>query len=161
MTTPQWPVLANVASAGAMAGMQSNRQPVVDNAGVQSTPADFSAVALCAKAFGAAVDAALLAICTSLGVTPTGLGNGGGIISAQTVTQIASSGVTTAAETNVAETYPTALQAMCQAALTGRGIPTDAAGVAFTQADWAASGIANAVAAQFYEYVTTGIVATT
>ena len=30
-----------------------------------------------------------------------------------------------------------------------------------TQADWAASGIPNAVAAQFYEYVVAGIVAPT
>jgi hypothetical protein len=156
MTTPQWPVLANVAAAGAMAGMQVGRQPTIDASGVASVPADFAAVAACAKAFGSAVDAALLAICVADG-TPTGLGANGGIISAATTTMIASS-MTTAAETNVAETYPAALQAMCQAITSGRGIPTDSSGVAYTQADWAASGIANAVAAQFYEYVSAGIV---
>lgn len=156
----QWPVLANVAAAGAMAGMQSNRQPLVDPSGVAYVPGDFAALAACAKAFGQAVDAALLVITTGTGV-PTGLGSLGGIIFSAGVTQIASSGITSAAETNVAETYPAALQAMCQAVCTGRGIPTDAAGVAYTQADWAASGIANAVAAQFYEYVAAGIVSTT
>jgi hypothetical protein len=139
--------------------MQVGRQPTVDEAGVAEVPGDFSGVVACAKAFGSAVDAALLAICVADG-TPTGLGANGGIISAATTTQIFSSGVTTSAETNVAETYPASLQGMCWAALSGRGIPTDSSGVAYSQTDWANSGIPNAVAAQFYEYIAAGVVST-
>ena len=154
-----WPVLANQASAGALSGMLAGRQSVLGPKGAALVPADV------ANAFGQAFDAALAVLFAADVSPPAGLGVGGGLVESTgeppaNVTQNTSQ-VTTAAETNVAFSYPLAVFGLCLAIMTGRGLPTDSSGVVFTETDWAAGGIPAVAAAEFYEWINSGVVATT
>ena len=160
-----WPVLANQASAGALSGMLAGRQSVLGPKGAALVPADVASQSTCANAFGKAFDAALAVLFAADVSPPAGLGVGGGLVESTgeppaNVTQNTSQ-VTTAAETNVAFSYPLAVFGLCLAIMTGRGLPTDSSGVVFTETDWAAGGIPAVAAAEFYEWIKSGVVATT
>jgi hypothetical protein len=160
--TTMWPTLANQAAAGCMAGSLVNRQYANNAAGTALTPANQASHATSAEAFGAAFDVALAALYNADGSPPAGLVPVGGIVESedggQGFTQVASGALTTAAETNVALTYPCAVFGICQAIVNGRGLTKNKSGVVFALADWEASGIPATAAAQFYEFLKAGIV---
>ena len=160
-----WPVLANQAAAGCLAGMYNGRQYVLNASGAPILPANQAGHSTCAQAFGQAFDAALLALYSADGGPPAGLIPIGGVIQSEEanlgVTQIFDGQVVTAAQTNVAFTYPPAVFGLCLAITAGRGLTKDNTGVVFTEADWVASGIPAVAAAQFYEYLKVGVVSTT
>ena len=149
--------MANQPSAGALSGMLAGRQSVLGPKGAALVPADVASQSTCANAFGKAFAADVS--------PPAGLGVGGGLVKftpepPANVTQ-STSQITTAAETNVAFSYPLAVFGLCLAIMTGRGLPTDSSGVVFTETDWAAGGIPAVAAAEFYEWIKSGVVATT
>ena len=160
-----WPVLSNQAAAGALSGMYAGRQTGLGPRGAALLPADLALQSACAQAFGQAFDAALTLLYDADLSPPTGLGANGGLITIggeppSSSSQVFSTGVTTAAETNVAFSYPPAAFGFCLAIVQGRALPTDTGGVPFTEADWTSSGVAAVAARQFYEWVKAGVVST-
>ena len=160
-----WPVLANQAAAGCLAGMYNGRQYALNASGAPILPANQAGHSTCAQAFGQAFDAALTLLYDADLSPPTGLGANGGLITIggeppSSSSQVFSTGVTTAAETNVAFSYPPAAFGFCLAIVQGRALPTDTGGVPFTEADWTSSGVAAVAARQFYEWVKAGVVST-
>ena len=156
-----WPVLANQAAAGCLSGMYNGRQYANGPTGAPLLPTDQVVHSTCANAFGKAFDAALLLLFTADGSAPAGLGSAGGIIESEETnlgTTQETSQLTTAAETNVALSYPAAVYGLCKAIMDGRGLPKNASGVAFALADWEADGVPAVAAAEFYEWIKTGVV---
>jgi hypothetical protein len=134
--------LANVAMGAAMAGMITDRQDLYTAAGTVLTPASFPTHVATAKAFATQVDATLQAASPSANVKNMVDFAGGEPWS--TVPP------TSPALENALYSLTPAMGAICKAIFDGRGIPKDASGVAFVQADYVA--LAASVAAQFLEY---------
>lgn len=123
----KYPTLANAAGAGMIAGIQASKLSITNIAGSPVSSSDFAGLATASALFAAEVDAAVTAL--------TLTGQFAGLISASGVTQVPA----TAAESNGAETLPSALGVICFGLWFGRSLPTDpSSGLPFTQADYAA-----------------------
>jgi hypothetical protein len=139
--TVKYVPLANAAMGAAMAGMLQNRQELFGLTGLPLTPSNFSVHVATAKAFATQVDASLQAA-LSPPTNLTGMVTGG-----PDYTTVVPS---TAALSNALYSLTAAMGSIAKAIFDNRGIPKDAAGVAFVQADYI--DIASTVAAQFIQY---------
>jgi hypothetical protein len=145
--------LANVAMGAAMAGMISGRQDLYDGNGNPLAQTSFATQVATAAAFAAEIDAQLVAQQIALGGGfPTHVADMVGAPDWSTVPP------TTNFLTNALYTYTPAMGCLCKAIFDGRGIPKDANGVAYVQADYA--DMANTVVAQFLQYAINGVVVT-
>jgi len=134
--------LYNCALAGAAAGMSSQKQALTEiNTGDPVTPADSDTLLTTCAAYATEVDALLQTLTPSTATNVTGLVNDGATV------------VPASAATSDAAAYlPVVMGLMSKSTFDGRGIPTDAAGDPYDQADWADSGIPNGVVAYFLAF---------
>jgi len=136
------PVLYNAAAAGFLAGIQSRRlQTLEANSVTPVAPIDFNSLNQAAFVFAGEVDTLIQAL-------PSGT-------AATNIAKIAAANATvvpsTAAISNMAETLPPALAAICKAAWDSRSYPLyNAAGTLFAAADY--QTIANACVSLFAEF---------
>lgn len=139
---PTYYTMFNSALAGAMAGMQSQRQALYENSGAEVSLADFNTLVTTCTAFATEVDALLLSLqggVTNVGLLTGMVNDGATVVGTSGNTQLAS------------ECLPVCIALLCKAAFDGRGIPVDPSGNVFVQADYVP--IATSVVNQFFAWL--------
>ena len=140
---PTYFSLYNCALAGAAAGMSSQKQALTEiNTGDPVTPADSDTLLVTCAAYAAEVDALLVSL------TPSTATNILDLVTPDVGTTIP----TTSALADAAAYLPVVMALMSKSTFDGRGIPKDASGDAYDQAEWTASGIPNGVVAYFLAF---------
>jgi hypothetical protein len=133
--------LYNCALAGAAAGMSSQKQALFENSGSLVAPTDSNEVLTTSAAYAAEVDALLVAATASLPTNVSAMVNDGATVVP-----------TTPALASASAYLPVVMALMSKSTFDGRTIPKDSSGAAFSQAEWAASGIPNGVVAYFLAF---------
>ena len=139
---PTYYTMFNSALAGAMAGMQSQRQALYENSGAEVSLADFNTLVTTCTAFATEVDALLLSLqggVTNVGLLTGMVNDGATVVGTSGNTQLAS------------ECLPVCIALLCKAAFDGRGIPVDPSGNVFVQADYVP--VATSVVNQFLAWL--------
>jgi hypothetical protein len=139
---PTYYSMFNSALAGAMAGMQSQRQATQENSGALVGVADFTTLVTTCTAFATEVDALLLSLqggVTNVGLLTGMVNDGATVVGANGNLQLAT------------EILPVCIALLCKAAFDGRGIPVDPSGNVFVQADYVP--VATSVVNQFFAWL--------
>lgn len=146
-STVKYVPLANVVFGAAIAGFMTGRANIYQaNTTTPLTPSTVSAKKIaCCQALAIACDSLLQTLTPSTQANVTGLVSG----SSNDYSTVVPS---TAAGQNALDTLTCAIGGIVKATLDARPVPLDASGSPYTEAEWIASGIPNAIVAQFLEW---------